>query len=32
MEIERLKSLQEQEEREKRRAEARRAGALVIVD
>ena len=32
MEIERLKSLQEQEERDNRRAEARRAGAMVIVD
>jgi len=32
MEIERLKSLQEQEERDNRRAAARKAGAKVIID
>jgi len=32
MEIERLKSLQEQEERDNRRAVARKAGAKVIID
>jgi len=32
MEIERLKSLQEQEERDTRRACARKAGAMVIID
>jgi len=32
MEIERLKSLQEQEERDTRRAHARKAGAMVIID
>ena len=32
MEIERLKSLQEEEDREKRKQEARRKGAQVIID
>jgi len=32
MEIERLKELKEHEEREKKRQQARRQGALVIVD